>query len=225
MTPDKFTNQELMLDVGDGHTLYIQDWGNKTAKNPIIYIHGGPGSGCKDRYKDSYDPQIHRVIFFDQRGSGKSTPYGSLDHNTTDDLVEDIEKIANKLKLTKFMLNGGSWGSTLALAYAIKHPKRVTGIFMRGVFTGRKSEIEWFDNGLYRLFYPERWEAYQQTVPKTHQNDPTAWHAKHILGTDEAKMRTSAHAYSAVESSLMTLDDRWTAPKLDEDFDPTLVRI
>lgn len=225
MTPDKFTNQELMLDVGDGHTLYVQDWGNKQAKTPIIYLHGGPGSGCKDKYKASYDPTVHRVIFFDQRGCGKSTPYGSLEHNTSDDLIEDIEKIANNLKLTKFMINGGSWGSCLALAYAVKYPKRITGMFLRGIFTGRKSEVEWIDGGLYRLFYPERWEAYQATVPKTHQNDPTAWHAKNILGNDEKKMRASAHAYSEVEGSMMTLDDRWNQQPLDDTFDPTFVRI
>src|SRR4051812_19735118 len=128
MTPDQHTNQELMLAVGDGHELYIQDWGNSTAKTPIINLHGGPGSGSANRYRKYFDPNKQRVIFFDQRGAGKSTPFGSLEHNTTQDLVEDIEKIAQKLELDTFVLAGGSWGSTLALAYGIAYPKRVAGM-------------------------------------------------------------------------------------------------
>jgi proline iminopeptidase len=221
MTPDAYTNQELMLDVGDGHTLYVHDWGNPKAKTPIVFLHGGPGSGCKDKHKSAFDPTVHRVIFHDQRGTGKSLPYGERAHNTTDKLVEDIEAIATKLKLPKFILTGGSWGSTLALMYAIKHPKRVEQLVVRGIFTARQSEIDWLDEGYFKLFYPEVWERYENTVPKTYRNNPTAYHAKNILGKDPAKQITSARAYSELEGSIMSIDDR-TAPSDSQadEFDP-----
>src|SRR5689334_16098051 len=114
MTPDEHTNQEFFLDVGDGHRLYVHDWGKSKAKTPIIYLHGGPGNGCDDRDKREFDPKTQRVIFHDQRGAGKSTPEGSLESNTTQHLVQDIEKIAKRLSLDNFVLVGGSWGSTLA---------------------------------------------------------------------------------------------------------------
>ncbi len=226
MNPDEFTNQELMLDVGDGHQLYVHDWGNPKAKTPIVFLHGGPGSGCKDKHKLTFDPGIHRVIFHDQRGCGKSTPYGSLEHNTTNELVEDIEKIAKKLKLQKFILTGGSWGSTLALMYALKHPERVEQLVIRGVFTAQKSEIDWLDHGYFKLFYPELWQRYEESVPKTHRKDPTAYHAKHILGDDQSKLIESAKAYGELESSIMSIDDRphlQAAP--DEEYDPTFVKL
>src|SRR3954465_730458 len=111
MTPDEHTNQEFFIDVGDGHRLYVQDWGKANAKNPIIYLHGGPGNGCDNRDRKNFNPKLQRVIFHDQRGAGKSTPLGSLNNNDTQALVGDIEKIAEHLKLDKFILNGGSWGA------------------------------------------------------------------------------------------------------------------
>ena len=109
MNPDEHTIREFFLDVGNGHELYVQDWGNPHAKHPIIYLHGGPGSGVRDSSKDPFDPHTQRVVFFDQRGAGKSLPKGSLQNNTTADLVEDIEKLATRLKLKQFILTGGSW--------------------------------------------------------------------------------------------------------------------
>lgn len=225
MTPDEFTNQELMLDVGNGHNLYVYDWGNKKAKNPIIFLHGGPGSGCKDAYKLRFDPAQHRVIFFDQRGCGKSMPYGRLEHNTTQDLVEDIEKIAEKLQLTTFVLTGSSWGSTLALMYALKYPKRIKKLIISGVFTASNSEIDWLDKGYFRIFYPEIWESFVASVPKSSQDDPTGYHAKNILGTDEAKLKTSAMLYGQLERTLMSIDERKQLPIDPEEYDPNFMRI
>jgi proline iminopeptidase len=219
MAPDEFTNQELLLDVGDGHTLYVHDWGNAEAKAPIVFLHGGPGSGNSDRYKLRFDPKEHRVIFHDQRGTGKSLPYGSLEHNTAQDLVEDIEKIAERLKLSSFVLTGGSWGSTLALMYALKYPQRVAKLIITGIFTASKSEIDWLDRGYFRIFYPERWQEFVASVPQTHQKDPTAYHAKLILGNDEAKARASAKLYAALEGSLMSIDERPHLPTSDGTFD------
>src|SRR5437660_4081085 len=128
MTPDEHTNQELFLDVGDGHRIYVQDWGKQNAEIPIIFLHGGPGNGCDNRDRRKFYADKQRVIFFDQRGSGKSTPAASLEHNTTPELIEDINKIADHLQLDKFVLTGGSWGSCLALAYGVTHPERVSGM-------------------------------------------------------------------------------------------------
>jgi proline iminopeptidase len=226
MTPDAFTNQEILLDVGDGHTLYVHDWGNKKAKTPIVFLHGGPGSGCHDRYKERFDPKLQRVIFHDQRGCGRSTPYGSLEHNTTQDLVEDIEKLATKLRLTKFTLTGGSWGSALALMYALKYPKRITKLIVAGVFTGSQSEIDWLDQGYFRIFYPELWQDFIASVPASQQKDPTAYHAKRILGKNEANVISSAEVYANLSGSIMSLDSRPSpAASADENFDPISTKI
>lgn len=219
MTPDKFTNSEFFLDVGDGHQLYVHDWGNPKAKKPIIFLHGGPGSGVKDRYKQQFVPERQRVIFFDQRGSGKSLPKGSLEHNTTNDLVEDIERLVNHLKLSSFIITGGSWGSLLALVYAIKYPEKISSMVLRGIFTGRKTEIEYLDKGGFRQFFPEVWEHYVESVPRKWQNDPSAYHYPRALGSDVEKAKASAYAYAQVEGPLLQLDDRYT-PTPYEEFDP-----
>ncbi len=219
MTPDEYTNQELMLDVGDGHTLYVHDWGNKKATQPIVFLHGGPGGGCSDRHKQRFDPTIHRVIFHDQRGSGRSTPYGELAHNTTENLVEDIEKIAQKLKLTSFVLTGGSWGSCLALAYAIKHPKRVSKLILTGIFAGTQTEIDWVDKGYFELFFPDVQQRFVEATPKTYQKDPMSYHAKHLFGKDPAKVTASAQAINNLQSAIMSLDDRHS-PVGGDDYDP-----
>lgn len=224
MTPDQYTNQELFIEVGDGHDLYVQDWGNKAIKTPVIFLHGGPGNGCNDGHRSRFDPLQQRVIFFDQRGCGRSIPYGSLEHNTTADLVADITKIADKLGLKQFILHGGSWGSTLALAYALEHPKRVKAMVLQGIFTGSQSEIDYLDQGLFRTFYPDVWDRYLQATPAEHRKDPGVYHVPRILGSDEQAVRQSGFAYSFVEYSILHLDDR---PKQGdpETFDPTETRI
>lgn len=225
MTPDKFTNQELMLDVGDGHTLYVHDWGNKGAKTPILFLHGGPGAGVKDKYKTTFEPSTQRVIFFDQRGSGKSTPYGSLEHNTTEKLVEDIEKITAKLDLDKFLITGGSWGSCLALAYALEHPKKIEAMVLRGIFTGSQAEIDWLSEGRFATFFPDVWDTYLDATPEEHHDNPSAYHFARILGEDEQAAKKSAYALGNVEGALLNLDDRFTPHPLDDEYDPTFIKI
>lgn len=220
MTPDKFTNQELLLDVGGGHSLYVQDWGRPDAKIPIIYLHGGPGDGCSDRDKSKFDPRRQRVIFHDQRGAGRSTPAGSLKHNTAADLIEDIEKITERLKLGRYVLAGGSWGSTLALASAIAHPEKVAGIVIDGVFTASKDETEWFEKGGWRDFFPDVWEEYQATVPAEHRDNPGAYHFQQASGSDPEAAKKSAYAYVSMELAILKLDDRYQ-PKPYEDFEPS----
>lgn len=224
MTPDEFTLAETFVEVGDGHTLYVHDWGNKTAKTPIIFLHGGPGSGSKDSYKTTFDPTVQRVIFFDQRGSGKSLPAGELAHNTTQDLVEDIERIAKHLKLDKFVLTGGSWGSCLALAYGLKYPKRVEAMVLRGIFTGSQSEINWLDEGRWSVFFPDLWDTYLDQTPQSHQNNPTKYHAERALKGDGEDAKKSAYTYGNVEGALLSLDDRFT-PRAFDEYDPASIKI
>jgi proline iminopeptidase len=224
MTPDEHTNQEVMLDVGNGHTLYVHDWGNKKAKTACIYLHGGPGSHTKNAQRDNFDPAKHHVIFFDQRGCGKSLPYGSLEHNTTDDLISDITAIADHLHLPKFRIVAGSWGSFLALVYAIRHQERVTGLVLSGIFTGSVGECEWIDKGRFGSFYPEVWEQYLARTPKEHHGNPSAYHYKNILQGDAHQIFSSALALEEMEHSIMSLDDR-PHPIDPETFDPNSARL
>lgn len=218
MTPDNHTISERNLDVGSGHSLYIQEWGNKTGP-AILYLHGGPGSGCRDSAKMLFNPDKHRVIFFDQRGCGKSTPYGSLADNNTDTLIEDINRIASEFGITEFSITGGSWGSCLALAYAIKNPERVRRMIIRGIFTGRASEIDFLDKGGVAGFFPDVWEEFLRSVPEEHRDSPREFHMPNILGDDPAKAKQSAYAYSKLEGSVAMLDDR-SAPESFDTFDP-----
>lgn len=224
MTPDTFTLQEQFIDVGDDHQLYTQEWGNKNAETTFLFLHGGPGTGCNDRHKRRFDPNQHHVIFFDQRGSGRSLPYGSLEHNTTEKLVEDINIILDHYKQEKVVLIGASWGSTLALAYALEHPSRTEALVLQGVFTGSSDEIEWLDKGLFKTFYPEAWEKYLAVTPKSHHNNPTAYHINRVLGEDPSEMGESGFAYEALEGSILSLDDR-THSYDPLEYDPLPIRI
>ncbi|HUC89610.1 MAG TPA: alpha/beta fold hydrolase [Patescibacteria group bacterium] len=224
MTPDSNTNQEVFIEVGDGHQLYAQDWGFKDAKTPIINFHGGPGGGTNNGHKVIFDPSKHRVIFFDQRGSGRSLPYGSLQNNTTDDLVEDINKIADHFKLDKFVLCGGSWGSALPLVYAIKHPKRVHSMVLRSIFTGSKFETEWFEQGIFSSHYPEVWERLLERTPKAHHANPAAYHYDKIKNGSAVEMLESALAVEETEGRLIRIDDRFK-PLDPANFDPNAVTI
>jgi proline iminopeptidase len=224
MTPDAYTNKELFIEVGDGHELYVQDWGKKDAKIPFIYLHGGPGDRSKDKYKTQFDPLRQRVIFFDQRSSGRSLPLGQLQHNKTDDLIDDINTITSKLKIKKFILRGGSWGSCLALAYALENPKRVHAMVLDGVFTGSKREIDWLYQGGFKAFFPDAWAAYLGATPKSHHHNPTAYHYKRLLDGTEAQQKSSGYAYANLGGAIINLDDRFT-PQNIEDFDPTSLRV
>ncbi len=225
MTPDEFTNKEFFIDVGHGHQLYVYDWGNPKGL-PVIFLHGGPGSEIKDHHKAVFDPTRHHVIFFDQRGCGKSLPYGSLEHNTTPDLIADITKIADEIKFKQFVLYGGSWGACLALAYAVKNSKRVKAMVLNGIFAGSHDEVDYFDEGEFSSHFPDAWEKYLSTVPKTHRNSPTRYHFDRILGDDEQAARQSAADYQNLEVALLALDDRYFPVSADDPkFDPTGARI
>lgn len=224
MTPDAFTIQEKYLAVGDGHELYVHEWGNRAADIPIFFLHGGPGAGCNDGHKQLFDPTVQRVIFHDQRGCSKSKYSDALAANTTQTLVEDIKKIADDLHIEQCIIVGGSWGSCLALSYALTYPASVKAMVLRGIFTGSHAEIAWLDNGGYRHSYPDVWDRYLAATPTAFHDNPSAYHFKMIeAGTPEQK-KQSAYAYECMEYALISLDDRFSAPDY-KTYDPRNITV
>lgn len=159
-----------MLPVSDLHTLYFEEVGNPNGK-PVVYLHGGPGAGISSKSRRFFDPAFYRIILLDQRGSGKSTPYGELTDNTTWDLVADIEEMRRHLGIDRWLVFGGSWGSTLALAYAVRHPQIVQGLVLRGIFLCRSSEIHWFYQEGASHIFPDAWQDYLKPIPPEERGD------------------------------------------------------
>lgn len=219
MNEDQYTNTTLTLPVTHGHKLWVHDWGNKSAKTPIFFLHGGPGSQCKDKHKFPFDPTTQRVIFHDQRGSGQSLPKGKWHHNNTQELANDISAIADSLGIEKFIITGNSWGSTLALYYAIQNPERVSAVVVGGVWFSSKTENEYMNNGEWRMHFPDLWDWYVSTVPKAYQDDPSAYHFAQALGDDPVKAAESARIFGDMEAGLISLDDRH-APTPTSEYDP-----
>lgn len=193
-----------MLEVGDGHTLYWERCGTPGAK-PVVFLHGGPGAGCGVDHRRQFDPARYDILLFDQRGCGRSTPHASLEANTTWHLVEDIERLRALAGVERWMVYGGSWGSTLALAYAQTHPDRCTALVLRGIFTFRQSEIDW----LYRFgaseVYPDKWEDFLHAMPEEERGDPVATYQKLLTDDDPATRLAAAKAWSQWEGETVTL--------------------
>lgn len=225
MEQDQYTIKELMLPVGDGHELYVQVWGNKDADEWHIHFHGGPGSATRDRKKTIFDPKRHKVIFYHQRGAGRSTPYGSLENNTTKQLVADINTILDHFNIEIATFVGSSWGSALPLIYAVQFPDRVAKLVLSGIFTGSKYEIDYFEDGRWRDFYPDLWEEYQASVPDEFQERPSDYHIPRILGDDKDASINSAILYDSIEGNMLRLDDRRLPVQNPEEYDPTRARI
>ena len=192
------------LAVGDGHEIAYRQYGNPHGK-AAVYLHGGPGAGADAATAGLFNPEKYRVILFDQRGCGDSTPHDSLHANTTWHLVADMEKLRDHLRLPRWLVCGGSWGSTLALAYAEKHPQMVTEIILRGIFTLRKEELLWFhQQGEDRLF-PDFWEAYIAPIPLAERGDLLAAYLRRLTGDDEKTRLDCAKAWTLWEGKTMSL--------------------
>lgn len=186
------------LEVDGGHALYFEESGNPRGK-PVVFLHGGPGGGTEPKHRRFFDPSAYRVVLFDQRGCGKSTPHASLEGNTTWDLVRDIEALRAHLGVEAWQVFGGSWGSTLALAYAETHPSRVTELVLRGIFLLRKSEIDWFYQSGANAIFPDAWEAYRDHIPEAERGDfVRAYHAR-LTSKDDAVRREAARIWSVWE--------------------------
>jgi proline iminopeptidase len=188
------------LKVSDAHQIYWEECGNPQGK-PAVFLHGGPGAGSDARARRFFDPEAYRIIVFDQRGCGRSRPHASLLDNTTWDLVADIEKLRRHLQIDKWLVFGGSWGSTLALAYAETHADRVSQLVLRGIFLLRRSEIEWFyQHGASELF-PDQWEHYIAPIPAEERRDFVAAFYRRLTSEDKAEQVSAARAWSIWEAA------------------------
>ena len=192
------------LKVSDLHALYVEEVGNPEGV-PILFLHGGPGGGLSPTYRRFFDPRHYRVVLFDQRGAGKSTPHAELDQNTTWDLVHDIEKIREDLGIRRWIVFGGSWGSTLGLSYAVTHPERVLGLVLRGIFLCRKLEIDWFYQEGASYVFPDAWEKYLAPIPEAERGDLVGAYHRRLTGANEDEKLRCAIAWSKWEASTMYL--------------------
>ncbi len=205
------------LKVSDLHTLYYEESGNPNG-TPVIFLHGGPGAGCRPAHRQFFDPDHYRIILFDQRGSGKSTPYAEIRENTTSLLIDDIEKLRTTLAVDKWLVFGGSWGSTLALAYASQHPQRAVGLILRGIFLCRSSEVSWFYQQGASQIYPDAWEDFLAPIPLSERHDMVSAYYARMTSEDESTRLQAAVAWSTWEARLahLNLDPEAAASYLED---------
>jgi len=192
---------QKMIDVGDGHLVYVEQSGNPKGI-PILVLHGGPGGGCNPYMRRFFDPESFHIILFDQRGCGKSKPFASVSNNTTWDLIADIEKIRRDLQIEKWSLFGGSWGSTLSLLYAEAYPNRVVNMILRGIFLMTKEELDWFYGGGAGKFFPENWEKFKKLIPNSEQSNLIAAYHKRLFSNDLNTERKFSGVWAGWEAAL-----------------------
>jgi proline iminopeptidase len=195
---------QRMLDVGQGHQCYVEQCGNPNGI-PVVVLHGGPGGGCSPSMRRYFDPQIFRVILFDQRGCGRSRPHASVTDNTTWHLVADIELIRKTLGIDSWVVFGGSWGATLALIYAQAHPGRVRNLVLRGVFLMTQAELEWFYGGGAGKFWPEVWERFVQPIPEDERDDLIGAYNKRLFSGDMQMEIRFGKSWAAWENALASI--------------------
>lgn len=200
LTPYRETRQP----VGGGHTLYIEECGNPNGQ-PVIILHGGPGGGCNPTMRRFHDPDRYRIVLFDQRGCGRSTPNASLEHNTTHDLVADMERIRVRLGIERWQLFGGSWGSTLAIAYAEAHPERVTAMVLRGIFLLTQAELRWFYQDGCSWLFPEAFAEFQRPIPHDERDDMIGAYHRRLTSEDLSVRLAAARAWSIWEGTTLSL--------------------
>lgn len=197
--------QHGFLDTGDGHQVYWELCGNPQGK-PVVFLHGGPGAGCSPQHRQLFNPQLYNILLFDQRGCGRSKPNASLDNNTTQKLIDDMERLRSELiQAEQWLVFGGSWGSTLALAYAEAHPQRIKGLILRGIFTLREEEVQWFYQAGASFIFPDQWADYLAPIPAVERDDLVAAYRRRLTGDDEAEKLRCAYAWANWESSTISL--------------------
>lgn len=196
--------QRFHLEVDGGHQVYVEQCGRPDGK-PVIVLHGGPGAGCSPYMRRFFDPRRYRVVLFDQRGAGRSRPHGGLEHNTTWDLVRDIEAIRAHLEIDRWQVFGGSWGSTLGLLYAQSHPERVSELLLRGIFTMTEDELAWFYGGGAARFYPEPWAEFVAPIPRSERDDLIGAYHRRLTSTDSAEQIRFARPWVRWESATASL--------------------
>jgi proline iminopeptidase len=195
--------RSAMLELEAPHRMYYEECGNLRGV-PVVFLHGGPGAGSSAVHRQFFDPAFYRIVVYDQRGAGRSTPLGCLQSNSTPKLVEDLERLRKHLGIERWMVFGGSWGSTLAIAYAEHHPERCLALVLRGIFLCRKSEIDWFLYGL-RAIFPEAWRAFSGYVPEAERSDLLTAYHRRLVDPDPAIHMPAARSWSVYEGSCSTL--------------------
>jgi len=195
-----------MLPLDEVQQMYWEESGRADGF-PVLYLHGGPGDGCAPICRQLFDPQFFRAVLFDQRGSGRSIPRGELKDNTSAHLVADIERLRVARGIERWLVLGGSWGSTLALAYAEEHPERVCGLILRGVFLGRDREIDWFMHGM-KQFFPEAWQQFVAPIPEMERTDLLLAFHRRLIDVDPAVSFPACHAWGRYEASCVSLTPR-----------------
>lgn len=193
-----------LLDVGDGHQIYWERVGTPGAK-PAVFLHGGPGGGCNELHRRVFDPALYDVLLFDQRGCGRSLPHAELNANTTWHLVADIERLRELMGVEKWLVFGGSWGSTLALAYAETHPQQVSELVLRGIYTLTQPELDWYYQYGVSEMFPDRWQTFISVIPEAERDNLMAAYQRRLTGTDEAVKLQCAKTWSQWEGSTVTL--------------------
>ncbi|MBB5017045.1 proline iminopeptidase [Chitinivorax tropicus] len=206
-----------MLKLDDIHTMYFEESGNPQGV-PVVFLHGGPGAGSSPKHRQFFDPAFYRIVVFDQRGAGRSTPLGELKDNTTGHLVADIEALRRHLGIDKWLVFGGSWGSTLSLAYAEAHPERVLGLVLRGIFLCRDSEIDWFMHGIRNIF-PDHWKTFSEFLPAEERSDLLTNYYRRLTDPDPAIHMPAARVWSHYEGACCTLlpDESLLSSHFDDD--------
>ena len=192
------------LKVSYGHTLHVEEYGNPKGI-PVLFVHGGPGAGCESYHARFFDPELYHIVLFDQRGCGKSRPHASIEHNTTDLLVEDIEAIRNLLKIDAWVLFGGSWGSTLSLVYAQQHPDRVLALILRGIFLCRDEDINWFYQQGCSAIFPDYWQDFIKPIAPDKRNNLLQAYYEELISDNEIKRMAAAKAWSLWEGRTANL--------------------
>lgn len=185
-----------MLDVSGGHTIYVEQCGNPEAI-PVVFLHGGPGSGCKADHRRFFDPRRYRTVLFDQRGSGRSRPWGGVENNTTQELIADLEHIRERYGIEQWALFGGSWGAALALLYAQAHSERVSGLVLRGTFLARQSDVDWFFRAGANRLLPVQWQRFLEALDLEPDTDFGTYMHEAVFGADAALAQRVARAWEA----------------------------
>jgi len=193
------------LEVENPHVLYVEESGNLDGL-PILFLHGGPGAGCDTSHRQFFDPEVYRIVLFDQRGCGRSRPHAKLEGNNTHALIDDIERIREYLNIDRWVVFGGSWGSTLGLLYAQRHPEMVLGLILRGIFLCRKRDIDWFYQEGASNVFPDYWQEYIKPIAKEERNDMVQAYYKRLAGNDELARMGAAKAWSRWEACCATMN-------------------
>ncbi len=215
---------QRVIDMGDGHRIHVEQCGHPQGR-PIVVVHGGPGGGCSPAMRRFFDPRAFRIILFDQRGCGRSRPLGSVAANTTWHLVEDMETIRHTLGIRDWALFGGSWGATLALCYAIRHPERVSALVLRGVFLATRAELDWFYGGGAGLFFPEHWQRLASAIPEDERHDLIGAYHRRLFSGDVIEEMHFGRLWAGWENALASLGGEAAGAEAPGEFARVFARL